>query len=378
MKHLLNDLSGEERNKILEQYNNSLIVETSKFNKLLKSKLGNVKPLLNEQVDNNMISQMMDQGNQTYSGYDYTTGKLVQTKAEKNITNFAKNNIDILNSSMIKAKKWWKDYLNNENVLAKFIKLNNLSVNKAKWYYSNYFYILDIIKFETYSKQTAKRADVLNNYAYVLCESNVININIDLIFTKNEDGIVQTFIHETQHLLYCFKPLTPEKNITNFKASDDCFNKNKAIYDNTKISKEDKLKELIIKYKDKIAKDLGVSSNDVLKKIEPFVDTAYGSWEKNYILGNSSELQSRLMAIRKHFNKNDLTKEDFVNYILSFKQETSNGNVDYIIAHWVLNEFKRSLGDFVNYLNTQFVKSDGIKTKQSPMDLPYKPKEGLV
>jgi hypothetical protein len=46
MKHLLNDLSGEEKNRILEQYNNSLIVETQKFNKLLKSSLGNVKPLM--------------------------------------------------------------------------------------------------------------------------------------------------------------------------------------------------------------------------------------------------------------------------------------------------------------------------------------------
>ena len=48
MKHLLNDLNNSEKNRILEQYNNSLIVETKKFNKLINSKLGNVKPLLVE------------------------------------------------------------------------------------------------------------------------------------------------------------------------------------------------------------------------------------------------------------------------------------------------------------------------------------------
>ena len=48
MKHLLNDLSQSEKNRILEQYNNSLTVDTSKFKKLLESKLGNVKPLLTE------------------------------------------------------------------------------------------------------------------------------------------------------------------------------------------------------------------------------------------------------------------------------------------------------------------------------------------
>ena len=49
MKHLLNDLSESERNRILEQYNNSLIVETKKFDKLTNAKLGNLKPLLSEQ-----------------------------------------------------------------------------------------------------------------------------------------------------------------------------------------------------------------------------------------------------------------------------------------------------------------------------------------
>lgn len=49
MKHLLNNLNDSERNRILEQYNNSLIVETKKFRTLVTSKLGNVKTLLSEQ-----------------------------------------------------------------------------------------------------------------------------------------------------------------------------------------------------------------------------------------------------------------------------------------------------------------------------------------
>ena len=49
MKHLMNDLSAEEKNRILGQYNNSFIIDTSKFNKLMESKSGDVKPLINEQ-----------------------------------------------------------------------------------------------------------------------------------------------------------------------------------------------------------------------------------------------------------------------------------------------------------------------------------------
>jgi hypothetical protein len=50
MKHLLNNLSETEKNRILEQYNNSLIVETKRFKDLMKSKLGDVRPLINEQT----------------------------------------------------------------------------------------------------------------------------------------------------------------------------------------------------------------------------------------------------------------------------------------------------------------------------------------
>ena len=51
MKHLLNELSDSEKQRILGQYNDSLIIETKKFNKFINSKLGNVKPLLEQDED---------------------------------------------------------------------------------------------------------------------------------------------------------------------------------------------------------------------------------------------------------------------------------------------------------------------------------------
>jgi hypothetical protein len=49
MKHLLNNLSNEEKNSIREQHNGGMSVDTSKFKNLLESKSGNVKPLVMEQ-----------------------------------------------------------------------------------------------------------------------------------------------------------------------------------------------------------------------------------------------------------------------------------------------------------------------------------------
>jgi hypothetical protein len=48
MKHLLNDLSSEERSSILEQHTGGKTFDTSKFKKLMESKLGEVKPLITE------------------------------------------------------------------------------------------------------------------------------------------------------------------------------------------------------------------------------------------------------------------------------------------------------------------------------------------
>jgi hypothetical protein len=51
MKHLLNNLSQEEKNSIREQHEGGRSIDTSKFKKLLESTLGNVKPLISEQGD---------------------------------------------------------------------------------------------------------------------------------------------------------------------------------------------------------------------------------------------------------------------------------------------------------------------------------------
>lgn len=56
MKHLLNNLSEEEKNAIREQHAGGMKIMTENFSKLINSKLGDAKPLVNEQsgeVDKN-------------------------------------------------------------------------------------------------------------------------------------------------------------------------------------------------------------------------------------------------------------------------------------------------------------------------------------
>lgn len=48
MKHLLNNLSEEEKNSIREQHEGGMKLDTSRFRTLMESKSGNVKPLVEQ------------------------------------------------------------------------------------------------------------------------------------------------------------------------------------------------------------------------------------------------------------------------------------------------------------------------------------------
>jgi len=49
MKHILNNLTEQEKRAILEQHSGGMKVMTEKFSQLIESKLGDVKPILSEQ-----------------------------------------------------------------------------------------------------------------------------------------------------------------------------------------------------------------------------------------------------------------------------------------------------------------------------------------
>lgn len=51
MKHLLNDLSDEEKNRIREQHSGGKKIIIENFKKLIDTKLGDAKPFLNEGED---------------------------------------------------------------------------------------------------------------------------------------------------------------------------------------------------------------------------------------------------------------------------------------------------------------------------------------
>jgi hypothetical protein len=79
MKHLLNNLSEEEKNSIREQHEGGMKVNTDRFKKLMESKSGNVKPLVNEQptardLENIKAARYRGGGEGTQGDRDKVTG----------------------------------------------------------------------------------------------------------------------------------------------------------------------------------------------------------------------------------------------------------------------------------------------------------------
>ena len=51
MKHILNNLTEQEKSAIREQHTGGMKLNTEKFKNLIETKQGDIKPLVNEEVN---------------------------------------------------------------------------------------------------------------------------------------------------------------------------------------------------------------------------------------------------------------------------------------------------------------------------------------
>jgi len=98
MRHLLNNLSEEEKNSIIEQHEGGIMVNNSKFKSLLEGKLGNSKPLV-EQYDD------FENEEDPYEEDDYTP--TLKEKIESVIRNSVTNREEVIQvlEDLLREKK---------------------------------------------------------------------------------------------------------------------------------------------------------------------------------------------------------------------------------------------------------------------------------
>jgi hypothetical protein len=74
MKHILNNLTEQEKNAIREQHTGGMKVMTEKFSQLIESKLGDVKPYLMEQSSKNWLDVVKFVKSNGLKGYAFKSG----------------------------------------------------------------------------------------------------------------------------------------------------------------------------------------------------------------------------------------------------------------------------------------------------------------
>ena len=120
MKHLLNDIPEWERNSIREQHKGGISIDTSRFKKLMESKLGDSKPLINEEKDSNhdikmeFMKKMNDykedlQKSRFLDQYDTDKGEVKKGEFRSHPEG-QKQTYRFLNSIILRLSKMLKDF----------------------------------------------------------------------------------------------------------------------------------------------------------------------------------------------------------------------------------------------------------------------------
>lgn len=120
MKHLLNDLSDEEKNRIREQHSGGKKIVIENFNKLINTKLGDAKPYLNEEEEVKGAPQRIEGGDGIKYTYDIANISLT------------KENVKKRKGLTFDELKGLVDTYPNENIVVN-VKLPNGTYEKRGW-----------------------------------------------------------------------------------------------------------------------------------------------------------------------------------------------------------------------------------------------------
>lgn len=118
MKHILNNLSNEEKNSIREQHTGGMKVVTENFSRLLNSKLGDSKPLVSEQL-------------KTKDGITYTVQAIPSGKFKIFVTT-PKYKTPTDASTVFGGGSMWKEYTTQDEAQKAIDSVVNSGVNKLK------------------------------------------------------------------------------------------------------------------------------------------------------------------------------------------------------------------------------------------------------
>jgi hypothetical protein len=272
-------------------------------------------------------------------------------------------------TALSKAVSFWKNWLNNPITKEKVYKnylvrskpelINN--VDKA---FKKYFNILNNLNLIFYD-QTTPDAE-LDAYAYVIPSKSLYDIHINC--SKDIETLLDTLVHEIQHLIYHVKPLNPAKKISNAfvgknkkpETMSNVFNFDKLEIPNIKTSLS------LSKHMEKTAKKLNIYDS-YLSSLK-FDSDEEENADPGYVC-RETEKMSNIMSMRLLFSIQPggrITSNMLIPYITTKKY---NINVDWFLLCWAQRGFP-DIDGMLDHINKLALNQDDEKPKIGDLPKP--------
>ena len=280
-------------------------------------------------------------------------------------------------TALSKAVSFWKNWLNDpitrkkveqnwideSNFISIYSGYHRVSSNYA---WNKYFKILNNLNLIFYDKTNPN--ELLNAFAYVRPGESLYDIHINCAYYDIE--LLETLVHEIQHLLYHVKPLNPANKIrdafvdknTKIENISNILNFNKLVLPNTLplgTSKDPKIletsKKLNINYS--VLEYWKKSSIERQKKEDP-----------GYVC-RETEKMSNVYAIRSLFGVKASSKITLNMLMPYIKKEKNHGDIDFIILCWAQQGFP-DINGMLDKINKLAFKQDDEQPKIGDLPKP--------
>ena len=238
-------------------------------------------------------------------------------------------------TALSKAVSFWKNWLNDpitkEKVYRNYLVRSERELNNVNNAFKKYFDVLNNLNL-IYYDQTMPDED-MGTLAHVNGWKSLYDVHINC--SINDTELVQTLVHEIQHLIYHVKPLNPAKKINNAFVDKNKKSETIGSFFNNLLS------PLIQKNLSKIIKDTSKKLNIPYYDLEYWKDLSIkrGKDEDPGYICRETEKMSNIMAIRSLFGikaGGKITLNMIMPYI---KLEKDSGNIHWILLCWAERGF---------------------------------------
>ena len=280
-------------------------------------------------------------------------------------------------AALSKAVSFWKNWLNDpitrkkveqnwideSNFISIYSGYHRVSSNYA---WNKYFKILNNLNLIFYDKTNPN--ELLTAFAYVRPGESLYDIHINCAYYDIE--LLETLVHEIQHLLYHVKPLNPANKIrdafvdknTKIENISNILNFNKLVLPNILplgTSKDPK----ILETSKKLNINYSVLENWKKSSIE---------WQKKEDTGyvcRETEKMSNVYAIRSLFGVKASSKITLNMLMPYIKKEKNHGDIDFIILCWAQQGFP-DINGMLDKINKLAFKQDDEQPKIGDLPKP--------